>query len=348
MKDNVMRRVPAFEAAPPGYSCDAPPGEAASRNAEDGEPPVRPAAPCLAIETTGLRKQYGKTDALVDLNLQVPEGAVYALLGRNGAGKSTLIQLLLGILEPTAGKVRVLGLDPVRNGADLRQRIGYIPERLPMYEWMTVEQTIRMVSDFHTTWSRDEEAKLLQQFHIPRRKKIRELSRGNRALLSLVMAMSYEPDLVLLDECTSGMDPVFRRQFDRSVIEALHDTGRTVLFASHQIRELERICDWVGIVDGGKMLLQMPVEDLRSSVKMLRVIPGLGAIDAIPAGRVLDRQRAGRDWLVTVRDYDPLLERQFLLAGLRIGEVIDLDLEEIFIALLSDHVLRETEELSHE
>ncbi|MDQ2730158.1 MAG: ABC transporter ATP-binding protein [Armatimonadota bacterium] len=289
----------------------------------------------MAIRTTGLRKKYGKTDALKGLDLQVPPGAVYALLGRNGAGKSTLIQLLLGLLEPAGGQVRVLGLDPIRDGMKLRQRIGYIPERLPMYEWMTVRATVDLVKGLYPTWNAEEERGLLRKFRIPPEKKIRELSRGNRALLALILAMSHEPELVLLDECTSGMDPVFRREFDRSVIEALHGTGRTVLFASHQIRELERICDWVGILDDGKMMVQMPVDDLKASIKMLRVILQNCPVEDLPSRGVLDRRRAGREWLITVRDYDTLLERQYLLAGAQVAEVIDLDLEEIFIALLS-------------
>ncbi|MCA1597258.1 MAG: ABC transporter ATP-binding protein, partial [Chloroflexi bacterium] len=227
-----------------------------------------------AIEVRGLRKKYGRSEALKGLDLQVPTGAVYAILGRNGAGKSTLIQLLLGLLEPDAGAIRVLQLDPVRCGVELRRRIGYIPERLPMYEWMTVKDTLRLVSEVYPRWDAAEETRLMEKFRIQPEKRIRELSRGSRALLALVMAMSYGPEVVLLDECTSGMDPVFRREFDRSVIETLHESGRTVLFASHQIRDLEKICDWVGIIDEGRMLLQMPVDDLRASVKMLRVVCG--------------------------------------------------------------------------
>jgi ABC-2 type transport system ATP-binding protein len=291
--------------------------------------------PAPAIQVRQLTKRYGKTLALQGLDLCVPAGAVYALLGRNGAGKSTLIQILQGLLEPTAGTVRVLDLDPLKDGIALKRRIGYIPERLPMYDWMTVEQTIRLVADLYPNWSRDEETRLLARFKIARQKRIRELSRGSRALLALVMAMSHQPDLVLLDECTSGMDPVFRREFDRSVIDALHDTGRTVLFASHQLRELERICDWVGIIDDGKLLVQMPVDDLKAQVKMLRVVLAHGSIEDISIGGILDKRRAGREWLLTVRDYQPLLNRQLLAVGAQVNEVIDLDLEEIFIALLS-------------
>ncbi|HET6385955.1 MAG TPA: hypothetical protein VFJ58_21395, partial [Armatimonadota bacterium] len=188
-------------------------------------------------------------------------------------------------------------------------------------------------------WDREEEVRLLARFKLPLKRKIRELSRGNRALLALALAMAHSPELVLLDECTSGMDPVFRRDFDRSVIDALHESGRTVLFASHQVRELERICDWVGIISEGKMLIETPVEDLRASVKMLRVILQHGALEDLPIQNVLERRRAGREWLITVSKYDPLIDRRCLQAGAHVAEVIDLNLEEIFIALLSDERL---------
>lgn len=283
----------------------------------------------IAIAARQVVKRFGKTEALADLNLRVPKGAVYALLGRNGTGKSTLIQLLLGLLEPTAGAVRVLGCDPVKGGPGLRQRIGYVPERLPLYEWMTVAQTLRFVAAQYANWSLETEKAMLGKFRLPLDRRVRDLSRGQRALLSLILALSHNPDLVLLDECTSGMDALARSEFDRSVIDALHESGRTVLFASHQIRELERLCDWVGILHGGKLLLQMPLDDLKASVKRLRLG---GEIRDLPGGlTVLEKRQLGREWLATVQNYDPAA----LPPDLPVLEVLDLTLEEIFVALVS-------------
>ena len=295
------------------------------REPQAARPAPTPSSSALAIETRGLTKRFGRTDALRALNLQVPAGAVYALLGRNGAGKSTLMQLLLGLLDPTAGTVRVLGRDPIRDGVEMRQHLGYIPEHLPLYEWMTVAQTLRFVAAQYRAWSRATENELLAKFRLPRERRVRELSRGQRALLSLVLAMSHAPDLVLLDECTSGMDAIARAEFDRSVIDALHESGRTVLFASHQIRELERLCDWVGIMHEGRMLLQMPVEELKASVKMLRLSAD---VEALPGLMILERRRLGREWLLTVRGWPGEGSTPAL-------EVIDLTLEEIFVALVN-------------
>jgi ABC-2 type transport system ATP-binding protein len=294
---------------------------------ESWDPPHRDAPDDrpAAIQTHGLTKSFGRTGALRGLDLSVPAGAVYALLGRNGAGKSTLMQLLLGLLEPTAGMVQVLGRDPSREGVALRQRLGYIPERLPLYEWMTVAQTLRFVAAQYRSWSAPTELALVTKFRLPRERRVRELSRGQRALLSLVLAMAHEPDLVLLDECTSGMDALARAEFDRCVIDALHESGRTVLFASHQIRELERLCDWVGILHEGRMLLQMPVETLQADVKLLRLDTDP---DDLPGLTVLDRHRLGREWLLTVLG---LASAPAPAAR----EVMDLTLEEIFVALLT-------------
>ncbi|MDQ2687767.1 MAG: ABC transporter ATP-binding protein [Armatimonadota bacterium] len=287
-----------------------------------------------AIEVTQLVKRFGKTPALQNLSLRVPRGSVYALLGRNGAGKSTLIQLLLGLLEPTAGDVRVLGLDPIRDGVELRQRLGYIPERLPLYEWMTVAETLRFAGAQYRAWSAQTEADLVQTFHLDRTKRVRELSRGQRALLALVLAMAHDPELVLLDECTSGMDAIARTEFDRSVIDSLQRAGRTVLFASHQIRELERLCDWVGVLHEGRLLLQMPVDALKESVKLLRLRLPEGVTELPLGPNVLEQRPSGRDWLATVRDFDPASARNALPPDAQLLEVIDLSLEEIFVALL--------------
>lgn len=281
-----------------------------------------------AIEARQIVKRFGKVEALTGLSLTVPKGAVYALLGRNGAGKSTLIQLLLGLLEPTTGALRVLGGDPVKGGPALRQRIGYVPERLPLYEWMTVSETLRFAAAQYENWSLETEKAMQGKFRLPLDRRVRDLSRGQRALLSLVLALSHDPDLVLLDECTSGMDALARSEFDRSVIDALHESGRTVLFASHQIRELERLCDHVGILHNGKLLLEMPLDELKASVKRLRVG---GEIRDLPGLVVLEQRQVGREWLATVQNYDPAA----LPSDLPVLEVSELTLEEIFVALLT-------------
>jgi len=290
----------------------------------------------LVIEARDIGKRFGRTIALDGLNMSVPRGSVYALLGRNGAGKSTLIQLLMDMLEPSSGELDVLGLDPMRDDVALKQRIGYIPERLPMYEWMSVDQILRFVADIYAHWSKDEETALVARFGLERGKKVSALSRGNRALLSLVIAMAHQPEVVLLDECTSGMDAVARREFDRSVIDALHDTGRTILFASHQLEELERVCDWVGIIHEGRMLVESPADDLKTRVRTLRLS---GEGEPVPAdfagAKLLEKRHLGREWAVTIDGGEPadFAAGYRTASGLVVGEVAPMTLEEIFVAL---------------
>lgn len=291
----------------------------------------RPDTSTPALRTRSLSMRFGKNEVLDGIDMEVPAGAVYALLGRNGVGKSTLLQIALGLLRQTSGEISVLGLDPQRNSSELLERVGYIPERLPLYDWMTVGEILRFTAAQYKRWSHEEEARLVSKFRLSRDKKIRELSRGTLALLALVLAMSHDPELVLLDECTSGMDAIHRTEFDRTVIETLQEARRTVVFASHQIRELEFLCDWVGIIDGGKLVVQMPVDDLKASVKTLRIrsddSPGRFPLE-------LKRQQIGREWLITVRAVDQLSTAT--LAG--VDEVIDLSLEQIFVALVNDAV----------
>jgi ABC-2 type transport system ATP-binding protein len=290
-------------------------------------------APKAAIETRRLVKRFGRADALNGLDLRVPQGAVYALLGRNGAGKSTLIQLLMGMLEPTTGLISVLDLDPSRDGVKLKQRLGYIPERLPMYDWMTVGEILRFVAGFYTNWSSEDEAALVAKFRIKRDQKVGALSRGNRALLSLVIAMAHRPELVLLDECTSGMDAIARREFERSVIDALQEGGRTILFAGHQIDEMERICDWVGVLNDGRMLVEMPLDDLKASVQMLRFAADGQVPDALPGCAILTRRSLGNDLLLTVRLNHPRAPFPSI-SDATVLEIIPMSLEEIFVALV--------------
>jgi len=302
------------------------------RNPENAEQAKTDHPINMALTTNDLTMRFGKSEVLSHVNVSVPEGSVYALLGRNGAGKSTLMQIAMGIQNPTSGSVSVLGMNPQKQGPQLRQRIGYIPERMPLYEWMTVDQIIRFVADQYKHWDKDEEDRLVAKFKLDRKKKVKDLSRGNVALLLLVMSMSHSPELVLLDEATSGMDAIFRAEFDRTVIETLQEAKHTVVFASHQLRELEFLCDWVGIIHEGKLLLELPVEQLKSEVKTLRIEGREGIVLPSLPGE-LSRQAFGREYMITVRNSRTSIA---MPDSMSLIETIDLTLEQIFVALLTD------------
>lgn len=293
-----------------------------------------PANPAIdnVIIGRGLVKRFGRTVALDGLDINVPRGSVYALLGRNGVGKSTLIQLIMGMLEPTLGTLSVLGLSPMKNDVAVKQVLGYIPERMQMYDWMTVDQVLEFVAGIYKNWSREAENQLADKFRLVRSQKVGALSRGNRALLSLVIAMAHQPDLVLLDECTSGMDAIARREFERSVIDALSGSGRTVLFAGHQIDEMERICDWVGIINKGKMLIEMPLDDLKRTIVALGITTTEPMPTELPGCRVLSSRSSGKETQVIVRFDSPLGSNLEAPQSIKVNEVMPLSLEEIFVA----------------
>lgn len=289
--------------------------------------------PSPAVETVGLSKRYAGVTALDDVHLRVPRGAIFALLGRNGAGKSTLLQILLGLQVPDAGRACVLGRDPVRDGPLVRARVGYVPERLPVYDWMTVAEAVRFTRSFFAGWDPSLADVLLRRFNLPPQRRVGRLSRGMRAQLNLVLALAYHPELLLLDECTSGLDVVVWRDVTDRIIETATEAGRTVLFASHQVAELERLCDWVGILERGRLLVQEPLETLRARVKRLR-FPFAGREASLWGRGVLAVERQGREVAVTVSDYaDPVLAR--CAAGGGPVEVEDLRLDDILIAFVS-------------
>jgi ABC-2 type transport system ATP-binding protein len=171
-----------------------------------------------AIETRNLGRKFGKFEAVRGVDLVVPKGTVFGLLGVNGAGKSTIIKMIMGHLRPSSGEIRVLGRALGEDLIEIRKRVAYVSENRYLYEWMTVEESIRFTRAFHATWDDGKAADLLKRFSLPAEKKVRQLSRGNRARLCLLLALSFNPELIILDEPTSGLDPIVRRDFIENIV----------------------------------------------------------------------------------------------------------------------------------
>lgn len=267
-------------------------------------------------------KRFGSQLALCRFSLSSEAGSVVALLGDNGAGKTTAIRILLGLLEPTNGRSHVFGLDSQANGQVIRQRVGYVPDRPALYEWMTIEQIGWFAAGFYADGFYQRFCEYVGQFGLPIDKKIKSLSKGMRSKVSLALCMGHEPELLVLDEPTSGLDPVVRREFLESMVDvAAH--GRTVLLSSHQIAEVERIADTIAIIRQGELLLVERLDKLKSEVRELTLtlnnggttLPDLGG--AIISQHQRDRQwrvmlRGGEDSrLVALRDEGSLIEFEF-------------------------------------
>src|SRR3954463_5031149 len=218
------------------------------------------------IELRNLVRRFGRTDAVEGLSLRVPAGRSYGFFGRNGAGKTTTIKCLLNLLRPTAGTVRVFGLDPRRDEVAVKSRLAYVPDNVAFYPWMTVRDTLDYFASFRPKWNQEIERALLSQFRLDLRQKTAHLSKGQRTQLALITAICPEPELLVLDEPTSGLDPIVRREFIQTVIGAYQDGDpgrRTVFVSTHLISEFEGLIDKFTIIDGGRDVLTLESDTAR-------------------------------------------------------------------------------------
>jgi ABC-2 type transport system ATP-binding protein len=219
--------------------------------------------PAIAVE--GLSKRFGKRAAVDGLSFEVPTGGVCGFLGRNGAGKTTAIRMLMNLTDPSAGRALLLGLDARRDHAELMARVGYVAEVPILYDWMTVRELARFTSQFYARWNTAAVDALLGRFGIDTRQKVRHLSRGTQAQLALALAMGHDPELLILDEPATGLDVLVRRDFLGSIIQLIQQEGRTVLFSSHLLHEVERVADQVVIIDNGRLVQSGSTEELKVS-----------------------------------------------------------------------------------
>jgi ABC-2 type transport system ATP-binding protein len=204
------------------------------------------------IQTQSLTKTFGHTDALAGVNLTVPEGAIYALVGANGAGKTTIIKLLMNILRPTSGTARVLGLDSHAIAGEAFNRIGYVSENQDLPDWMTVEAMLDYMRPFYPRWDRNLEQQLVRQFDLPLKRKLKHLSRGMKMKVAFASSLSYRPSLIILDEPFSGLDPLVRDELIEGLLERAPET--TIFLSSHDLAEIESFASHVGYLENGRML----------------------------------------------------------------------------------------------
>ncbi|HVT28875.1 MAG TPA: ABC transporter ATP-binding protein [Lacipirellulaceae bacterium] len=288
------------------------------------------------VELVNATKIYGHTVALSKVSLEVPPGVVFALLGENGAGKTTAIRLMLGLTEPTGGEVRVLGLDSRRNGLEIRRRVGYLPERPTLYEWMTPAEIGWFTAGFYADGFEQQFRTLAAGFRVPLNRKLSQLSKGMRAKVALSLAMAHQPELLVLDEPTSGLDTMVRREFLESMVD-IAAQGRTVLLSSHQIGEVERVADIVAIVHAGRLLAVERLDHMKQTTRQLTVTvqDGNAPLPSI-AGETIHQRRRGRQWDVLVRGLDEAdLERLRFADGIVAVESRTPSLEEIFVAYMT-------------
>ncbi|UCD56302.1 MAG: ABC transporter ATP-binding protein [Candidatus Hydrogenedentota bacterium] len=285
----------------------------------------------FAIETKGLTKKFGSKIAVNQLDLRVPRGSVYGFLGRNGAGKTTTIKMLLGLIGPSSGDMRVLGMDPRRDGIPIKLQVGYVAEKQSMYDWMKIKEIIKFTAGFYPKWDSSLASEFCERFDLNPSDKIKTLSQGQKMRLALILALSPYPSLVILDDPTMGLDPITRKEFLHDIVRAIHEEGRTVFFSTHILSELERVADSIAIIDRGKLKTAGEIDSLKSSVKSVRLTLENTPPADIRIEGLLRAQLNGRDCVVTLTDFsdDKLgtLKQQYEPVSM---EVKDLSLDEIF------------------
>ncbi|MEM7697967.1 MAG: ABC transporter ATP-binding protein [Verrucomicrobiota bacterium] len=290
------------------------------------------------ITITDLRKTFRRTEAVAGLNLEVPQGKVTAFLGPNGAGKSTTIKCLLNLHRPSSGSINVFGVDSRQLGPASFTEIGYVSENMKLPLWMTVDQFFNYCRPLYPNWDGDFEKKLLDQFDLPSKTKLKDLSRGMRMKAALLSSLAYRPKLVVLDEPFSGLDPLVRDEFIRGLLELTEEEGWTVFISSHDIEEVQRLADRIAIINRGQLALDETRESLQSRFRNVEVVlpEGSNLPADIPA-EWLHAEMAGR----TVRFADSQFESDAKLAS-SLGEhlpaaaapqIHPMSLREIFVAL---------------
>jgi ABC-2 type transport system ATP-binding protein len=223
----------------------------------------------LAIDTKDLAKTYAGIRAVSGINLTVPRGSIYGFLGRNGAGKTTTIKMLLGLVRPTAGSARVLGMDALGEHVAILQRTAFVSEKKTLYPALTPSELVRFSRGFYPTWSDSAAEKYARLLEIPMKQRFEKLSSGNQTKVFLMLALSQCADLLILDEPTIALDPVTAEEFLRMLAEDAMDRDSTIFFSSHQLEELERIAEYVGVMDHGRLLLQARLDDIKNDFRLI-------------------------------------------------------------------------------
>ena len=284
-----------------------------------------------AITIEDLVKYFDGRCVLDGINLKVPRGCIYGLLGRNGSGKTTIIRILLGLEPPTRGQTFLLGAGSTNLPAKVHGRIGYVAEGHNLIQNYKVSRLVRLCKDLSLQWNDGFFDNLIETFRLPTDRRIKELSIGMRAQLNLSLAMAIDPELLILDDPTLGLDTVSRRQFLQLAIDIIQQQGRTILFSSHILGDVERIADRIGILAAGKLVVDCPLEELKKRVRKLQLIFPQHAPADLHLTEVIGQQIQGREMVITVANWNQ--QKQAILETFKPSSCTELpmSLEDIFI-----------------
>lgn len=286
----------------------------------------------LPIQVRNLTCCFGRTCALDDVSLEVPRGGVFGLVGENGAGKTTLIKHILGLYRPETGTVRLLGCDPAAEPVDVLSRVGYLSEFLDLPLWMRVSELLRYSRAFYPTWDPDYAEALRRQLNLDPTARLRTLSKGQQAKAGLLIALAFRPDLLVLDEPSSGLDPVARRDILETILRSVGEEGRTVFFSSHLLDEVERVSNRVAMIHRGRIALCGDLDEIRQSHYFARV-----RFESPPAAPpdwegLLEAKGAGSDWELAWSGSPAMIREALKQVRVDILQQRQMTLDEIFLA----------------
>jgi ABC-2 type transport system ATP-binding protein len=284
------------------------------------------------VNVSELTRRFGARTALASVSLSMSRGAVYGLVGANGAGKTTLIKHVLGLLRAESGSVQVFGLDPVADPVGVLSRIGYLSEENDIPGWMRVDELIRYSRAFYPAWDDVYAEQLRQKFALDPAVKIRNLSKGQKARAGLLIALAYRPELLVLDEPSSGLDPIVRRDILGAVVRTIADEGRTVLFSSHLLEEVEQVADHVTMIHQGTIALSAPLREIKESHRCLTVRFAASRPRPPAAAGVLRWDGEGPEWTAVYRGSPADLQTAAAGWEARIVAERAPTLDEIFVA----------------
>jgi ABC-2 type transport system ATP-binding protein len=277
------------------------------------------------VRTAGLGKRYGSKWALSECTLEIPAGSVTALVGPNGAGKTTLLHLVIGLTSPTTGTVEVLGQSPRRNAKAVLPQLGFVAQDHPLYRNLTIADTLRLGRKLNPRWNEQVALARVERLGLKQTQKVGQLSGGQQAQVALTLALAKQPDLLVLDEPVASLDPLARREFLNAVIEAVVETGMTVILSSHIVSELERVCDYLVTLFGSRTQLSGPIAEIVGSHRVLTG-PRSDAASVVRVHNVIRESHTERQTTLLVRAnghvYDSCWEQH------------EVDLEEIVLAYL--------------
>ncbi len=280
-----------------------------------------------------LNKVYGSKVILDNINLIVPRGSVFGLLGKNGAGKTTLIKAMLGLIQPSSGRIDLLGETPWLFSDRTKERIGYTPQSDQLYSWLTIGQLINYTASFYPKWNSKLVEKLMTEWEVSSQDRVGLLSEGQTQKVAIILALGHEPELLIFDEPVASLDPMARRQFLKTILEIVSDRDCTIFFSSHITPDLERVTDKVAILNKGQINFTGGLDVLKDEIKRLRITSLATLPNDLKIANTLSCEITDHLALITVRGFNDTLVADLKKRWNAEVTVEDLNLEEIFLEL---------------